>query len=168
MSRPLEEFPFTFTVPPLVEAVPTARDRVADQARRLGKDLSGELIHDLKLLTGELVANSVTHTNTACVVCVRWTGERLRVEVTDVDPTAVAPSQASSMDEHGRGLVIVATLATEWGSEPCTAGKKTWFELTVPGFAGSTAAVPLSHNDVTAEESALITDAHVQIAHQVA
>ena len=80
MSRPLEESPYAFTVPPLVEAVPAARDRVTDRARRLGLSLGEELIHDLKLLTGELVANSVTHTTAACVVCVRWAGERLRSE----------------------------------------------------------------------------------------
>jgi len=59
-------------------------------------------------------------------------------------------------------------LATEWGSEPCTAGKKTWFELAISDFAGGAAAVPLSHSDVTAEESAPITDTHVRIAHQAA
>ncbi|MDH6624388.1 anti-sigma regulatory factor (Ser/Thr protein kinase) [Streptomyces sp. LBL] len=168
MLPPLEESRYAFTVPPLVEGVPAARERVAVRAGRLGLSLSEELIYDLKLLTGELVANSVTHTKAACVVCVRWTGERLRVEVTDVDPIAAAPSQASSMDEHGRGLVLVATLATEWGSEPCTAGKKTWFELAVQDFAGGTAAASLSHSDVTAEESAPIADARVRIAHQAA
>lgn len=115
MSRPLEESPYAFTVPALVEAVP-ARDRVADRARRLGLDLGEELTHDLKLLTGELVANSVMYTKAACVVCVRWTGERLRVEVTDADPTSVTASQALPTDEHGRGLFLVAALATEWGS----------------------------------------------------
>ncbi|WP_078623134.1 ATP-binding protein [Streptomyces prunicolor] len=168
MLPPLEESRHAFTVPPLIKKVPTARERVADQAGRLGLSLSEELIYDLKLLTGELVANSVTHTKAACVVCVWWTGERLRVEVTDVDPTAVAPSQAPSMDEHGRGLFLVATLATDWGSETCTAGKKTWFELAVPDSAGGTAAVSLSHNDVTIEESAPNADARIRIAHQAA
>ncbi|MGW2707274.1 ATP-binding protein, partial [Streptomyces sp. NPDC001340] len=132
MSRPFEESPYAFTVPPRVEAVPAARDRVADRARRLGLDLGEELTDDLKLLTGELVANSVTHTKAACVVCVRWTGERLRVEVTDIDPTPVALSQALPVDEHGRGLFLVAALATEWGSQSCVAGKTIWFELEVP------------------------------------
>jgi anti-sigma regulatory factor (Ser/Thr protein kinase) len=183
MSRPLEESPYAFTVPPLVEAVSAARDRVADRARRLGLDLGEELIHDLKLLTGELVANSVTHTKAACVVCVRWTGERLRVEVTDVDPALVASSEALSTDEHGRGLFLVAALATEWGSDPCVAGKNTWFELAIPISAKHTATLVSLLGDVSAEraivtcagvaqprvaEPVLIADVHPRIEHQAA
>ncbi|WP_405970027.1 hypothetical protein OG496_06865 [Streptomyces sp. NBC_00988] len=106
MPRPLEGSPYAFTVPALIEAVPEARDR----ARGLGLDLDEELTHDLKLLTRELVANSVTHTHThaAGVVSVRWNGERLRVEVTDVDSTLAVPSQALHTDEHGSGLFPVA------------------------------------------------------------
>jgi len=169
MSRPLEESPYAFTVPPLVEAVPAARERVADRARWLGLHLGEEMINDLKLLTGELVANSVTHTKDACVVCVRWTGERLRVEVTDADPTSVTPSQALSTDEHGRGLFLVATLATEWGSHPCTAGKTTWFELAIPTSAEQTATLTFSQSGVPAER-AIVTcagSAHLAVAKAV-
>lgn len=132
MSGSLEGSPYAFTVPPSVEAVPSARARVVNRARRLGPPLGDELTDDLRLLTGEVVANSITHTQGSCVVSVRWTGERLRVEVTDVEPTLVRPSRADAMDEDGRGLFLVDALATEWGSEPCTAGKTTWFELAVP------------------------------------
>jgi anti-sigma regulatory factor (Ser/Thr protein kinase) len=153
MSRPFEESPYAFTVPPRVEAVPTARDLVADRARRLGLDLGEELTNDLKLLTGELVANSVTHTKAACVVCVRWTGERLRVEVTDIDPTPVALSQALPVDEHGRGLFLVAALATEWGSQSCVAGKTIWFELEVSSSAEATMTMATSRCEVPPEQA---------------
>ncbi|MBE4741418.1 ATP-binding protein [Streptomyces caniscabiei] len=153
MSRPFEESPYAFTVPPLVEAVPAARDRIVSRARGLGLALNEELAQDLKLLTGELVANSVMHTRAACVVSVRWTGQRLRVEVTDVDPTTVRPSQARSADENGRGLFLVAALATEWGSHPCAAGKKTWFELTVPTSVGDTKTGMPSHAEAPADHA---------------
>ncbi|MFG3363478.1 ATP-binding protein [Streptomyces sp. NPDC048156] len=182
MSRPLEESPYAFTVPALVEAVPAARDRVVDRARGLGLALDEELTYDLKLLTGELVANSVTHTQAACVVCVRWTGERLRVEVTDVDPISAAPSQALSTDEHGRGLFLVAAVATAWGSQRCAAGKKTWFELAVPVSAEATATLTSSHGEVPAEqaigsreggihplaEPVPIAGPHARVVHQAA
>ncbi|MGF0173155.1 ATP-binding protein [Streptomyces sp. Marseille-Q5077] len=132
MPRRLEESPYAFTVPPLDKAVPVARRPVADRAQRMGLALDEGLVQDLELLTTEVVTNSITHTKASCVVCVRWTGERLRVEVTDVDPTLVSPSNAAPLDEGGRGLFLVDALATAWGVEPCTAGKKTWFELTVP------------------------------------
>ncbi|MGW3646194.1 ATP-binding protein [Streptomyces sp. NPDC000878] len=183
MSRPLEELPYAFTVPPLVEAVPAARDRVADRARRLGLSLGEELIHDLKLLTGELVANSVTHTKAACVVCVRCVAERIRVEVTDADPTSVTPAQALPTDEHGRGLFLVAALATEWGSNPCTAGKTTWFELAIPTHTERPATLTSSKGDVPAERSIVTcagsahlagaeavptADVHPRVEHQAA
>ncbi|WP_354670061.1 ATP-binding protein [Streptomyces sp. S.PNR 29] len=152
MPGPLGESPYAFTVPPSVEAVPAARARVVSRAQRLGLGLDDELAHDLGLLTGEVVANSVRHTQAACVVAVRWTGERLRVEVTDVEPTLVRPCQADAMDEHGRGLCLVDALATAWGSEPCTAGKKTWFELEVTG-AGASQGVPCSHVGAGTETS---------------
>ncbi|WP_435220760.1 ATP-binding protein [Streptomyces sp. Tue6028] len=153
MSRPLEESPYAFTVPALVKAVPTARDRVVDRARRLGLALDEELTHDLKLLTGELVANSVTHTRAACVVCVKWTGERIRVEVTDPDPTSVTLSQVLPTDEHGRGLFLVAAVATAWGSQLCPSGKKTWFELAVPVAGETTATAASSVDGVPAEQA---------------
>jgi hypothetical protein len=81
------------------------------------------------------------------VVAVRWTGERLRVEVTDVDPTLVHLSQAGVLDESGRGLFLVDALATRWGSQPCAAGKITWFELAVAtseeGTADTEETVPI-------------------------
>ncbi|MFI6403307.1 ATP-binding protein [Streptomyces sp. NPDC050548] len=153
MPRPLEESPYSFTVPALVKEVPAARDRVVDRVRGLGLDLGEELIGDLRLLTGELVANSVTHTQAPCVVCVRWTRKRVRVEVTDVDSTLLVPTQALSMDEHGRGLFLVAAMATEWGSHPCAAGKKTWFELAVPVSVEDTTTLTSSISEVPAEQA---------------
>ncbi|MFC9640010.1 ATP-binding protein [Streptomyces mirabilis] len=181
MSRPLEESTYAFTVPPLVEAVPVARERVVHRAGRLGLALDKELANDLKLLTGELIANSVTHTRAACVVSIRWTGERLRVEVTDVEPTLVRPSQARPTDENGRGLILVAALAADWGSQPCAPGKKTWFELAVRVAAEDTAAVmpsrtgePAGAAIVNCEESKgsaatePVPGAHAGAAHQAA
>ncbi|WP_074991499.1 ATP-binding protein [Streptomyces misionensis] len=151
MPRPLGDSPYAFTVPPSVEAVPAARDRVVRRVQRLGLTLDESLTCDLRLLTGEVVANSVRHTQATCVVSVQWTGERLRVEVTDVDPTLVRPCQPEVMDESGRGLLLVAALATEWGSQPCAAGKKTWFELAVHASAEGTSGPSPSHH--VAEES---------------
>lgn len=168
MPRPLGDSPYAFTVPPSIEAVPAARTRVVSRAQRLGLALSDELTSDLRLLTGEVVTNSVTHTQVACVVSVRWTGERLRVEVTDIEPTLVRLSQADAMDENGRGLFIVDALATEWGSEPCTAGKKTWFELAVPASAEGTVAMTSLHSDAAAEEAVGIATAHTRTEHQAA
>ncbi|MFK4222171.1 ATP-binding protein [Streptomyces sp. NPDC019890] len=129
--RQLEEFPYAFKVPAAVEEVAPARRRIVERARHLGVVMDDELQGDLELVSGEVVANSITHTGAPCVVCVRWTGERLRVEVTDVDSSELSASAAGAEDESGRGLVLVLVdaLATAWGTQPCSAGKTTWFEL---------------------------------------
>ncbi|MGW1053551.1 ATP-binding protein [Streptomyces sp. NPDC002521] len=145
MSRRPEESPYAFTVSPLEEAVPVARSRVAHRAQELGFSLDSPLFDDLKLLTTEVVTNSIRHTQASCVVCVRWTGERLRVEVTDVEPSLVSPSCAELMDESGRGLLLVEALAAAWGCQPCPAGKTTWFELAVPAVGEASASTALSH-----------------------
>lgn len=91
--------------------------------------MDDELQGDLELSAGEVIANSVTHTGAPCVVCVRWTGERLRVEVTDVDSSQLSASAAGEEDESGRGLILVDALATAWGTQLCSVGKTTWFEF---------------------------------------
>lgn len=168
MPRPLGDSPCAFTVPPSIEAVPAARDRVVRCAQRLGLALGEGLTSDLRLLTGEVIANSVRHTQAACVVSVRRTGERLRVEVTDVDPSLVRPSQPDAMGENGRGLLLVDALANEWGSQPCAAGKKTWFELAVPVSTEGPAGPASSHNDAATEEPMPISSAHGRIGQQAA
>ncbi|ANP53663.1 anti-sigma regulatory factor (Ser/Thr protein kinase) [Streptomyces griseochromogenes] len=145
MSRRLEESPYAFTVPPLEEAVPVARSRVAHRAGELGFSLDSPLCDDLRLLTTEVVTNSITHTQASCVVCVRWTGKRLRVEVTDADPALASLSHAEPMVESGRGLLLVEALAATWGSQPCPAGKTTWFELAVPTVEESSMNATISH-----------------------
>ncbi|MFD9107058.1 ATP-binding protein [Streptomyces bottropensis] len=167
LSR-FEESPYAFTVPPQLNAVSVARDRVGRRAHQLGLALGDGLTQDLKLLTGELVANAVTYTQAACVVSVRWIGDRLRVEVTDVDPTPVRASEADAMEESGRGLFLVDVLATAWGSEPCEAGKKTWFELVVPVSVEATAAMPSSHVNAIEEASTPTASAQERIEHQAA
>lgn len=168
MPRPLGDSPYAFTVPPSVAAVSAARERVVHRAQRLGLALDEELTSDLRLLTGEVVANSVTHTGAACVVAVRWTGERLRVEVTDFDPSLVCPSQPEALAESGRGLFLVDALATTWGSHPCTAGKITWFELAVAAAEEGTAVVTSSHADADTEEAVPISSTKGRTEHQAA
>ncbi|WP_406260474.1 ATP-binding protein [Streptomyces chartreusis] len=156
MPRRLEESPYAFTVPPVDKAVPVARERVADRARQIGLPLDEDLVQDLELLTTEVVTNSITHTKASCAVCVRWTGERLRVEVTDVDPTLLSPSCAGPLDEGGRGLFLVDALATAWGTETCSAGKTTWFELE-PRPTQATSLVQVSSRSVAQPSRTSVT-----------
>jgi anti-sigma regulatory factor (Ser/Thr protein kinase) len=83
------------------------------------------------LLTSELVTNALTHGESPVTVAVSWSGEQLRVEVHDRSrylptpwPVHMAPD-----DETGRGLLLVDTLATDWGFYRTPGGKAVYFTL---------------------------------------
>lgn len=140
----LDELPYGFRVPALVEAVPSARRRVRSVAQGLDLALGDDTLATIELLAGEVIANAVTHTRGSCAVSVRWTGTRLRIEVSDPDMTGVRlrPRAADPDDESGRGLFLVATLADAWGTVPEPAGKTTWFEISpAPGRQPDGAAI---------------------------
>ncbi|MFI6088471.1 ATP-binding protein [Streptomyces sp. NPDC051218] len=125
----LRKLPFSFKVAADSEAVGPARKFVREAVEGLGLGPQAPSFDDLELLVTELITNAVVHTNAPCVICLRWTGRRIRIEVTDTDTTNVEAKQPSSSDEHGRGLLLVGLLSAAWGSCPEPAGKTTWCEL---------------------------------------
>ncbi|MEV4557240.1 ATP-binding protein [Kitasatospora sp. NPDC049285] len=127
--------PFGFSVLPSAEAVPDARRRVIRTVRDWDVPLAEDALRDVELLSSELITNAVSHTHALCVVSVSWHGERLRVEVLDGSHELPAPGGVDLEATDGRGLFLVAALATDWGAEPDPAGKRVWFEV------GTSAAV---------------------------
>ncbi|MEV7783282.1 ATP-binding protein [Kitasatospora sp. NPDC088351] len=91
--------------------------------------LAEDALRDVELLANELITNAVSHTDAPCVVCVSWDGERLRVEVTDAGHELPTAGGIDLDATDGRGLFLVAALATNWGAEPDPAGKRIWFEV---------------------------------------
>lgn len=60
---------------------------------------------------------------------------------------ALHPARARSprtMDEHGRGLFLVAQLSQRWGSRPVPDGKVVWAETDFAGTPGSSEVALLS------------------------
>ena len=82
------------------------------------------------LLTSELVTNAIIHepggTVTLGIRCLRG---RLRVDVYDTSHSFPVVSVAPGDAETGRGLMLVATLAAEWGFYRTPAGKAVYFTL---------------------------------------
>ncbi|MBC3843608.1 ATP-binding protein [Streptacidiphilus sp. 4-A2] len=128
-SRPVPLGPRGFRVEPAAYAVSAARRLITDTVASWELPLSESDLCDVELLSSELITNAVVHTAAACAVCVRWTGERLRVEVTDSEPALPAPASPDLAAQQGRGLLLVAALAASWGAEPDPAGKRVWFEV---------------------------------------
>ena len=97
-----------------VEAAPRARAFASGvlTSWRFPSDL-----HDLGVLaTSELVANSLQHGTPPMRLRLRRTDRRLIIEVTDGDDHLPRRRRAEPADEAGRGIAIVATIASGWGS----------------------------------------------------
>ncbi|MDH6132847.1 anti-sigma regulatory factor (Ser/Thr protein kinase) [Kitasatospora sp. MAA4] len=120
--------PQEWDVEPTVAAVPAARRLIVSIARFWKVPLSEDALRDVELCAGELLANAMEHTQASCRVTVRWTGERLRVEVADTSIRLPDPDNAQDTATGGRGLCLVSGLSHSWGWTPTGAGKIVWFE----------------------------------------
>ncbi|MEV7420760.1 SpoIIE family protein phosphatase [Streptomyces sp. NPDC089919] len=86
------------------------------------------------LAASELVANSLQHGTPPMRLRLRRTDRRLIVEVTDGDDHLPRRRRAEPADEAGRGISIVATIASSWGSRRTPGGgKAVWCEFALPG-----------------------------------
>ncbi|MEU9043536.1 MULTISPECIES: ATP-binding protein [unclassified Kitasatospora] len=92
------------------------------------------------ILLSELVTNACRHARSPRdrMIGVRVllpTSSLLRIEVSDANPELPTLRHATPEDESGRGLELVAALATSWGAHPRGEGyigKTTWCELALP------------------------------------
>jgi anti-sigma regulatory factor (Ser/Thr protein kinase) len=89
----------------------------------------GDLLDDAELLATELVNNAVVHALSDVTLSVSRRPAALRVEVTDVGPGMLLPSQPGTEATHGRGLMLVDTLSAAWGTAISDESKTVWFEL---------------------------------------
>jgi hypothetical protein len=91
-------------------------------ARRLGSDLSD----DIALVATELVSNALRAGSVACSVILRIEPQVIELRVSDDaagEPRLGTPGPG---DEHGRGLNIVAAVASTWGCDASPLGKAVW------------------------------------------
>ncbi|MFB7586795.1 SpoIIE family protein phosphatase [Streptomyces sp. NPDC056169] len=95
-------------------------------------------LRDLGVLaTSELVANSLQHGTPPMRLRLRRTDRRLIIEVTDGDDHLPRRRRAETEDEAGRGISIIATIASSWGSRRTPGGgKAVWCEFALPNKPG--------------------------------
>lgn len=106
-------------------------------ARGLIRSIMADQATDVRdvavLLTDELVTNAVVHGGGRFVLSVELDRRTLRVAVADPSPASPKVLAPSIEQEHGRGMAIVASLATAWGADADGAGKEVWFTLDLGG-----------------------------------
>ncbi|WP_432136983.1 MULTISPECIES: ATP-binding protein [unclassified Streptomyces] len=110
-----------------LRAVCEARHAVRELLRHWGRPDETETA---ELLTSELVTNALVHTGHEAVLTATLGPSGLRVEVRDFvarRPRLRMPDRDDGT--HGRGLVLVDSLADAWGVCPHAVGKAVWFEL---------------------------------------
>ncbi|GAB7110227.1 SpoIIE family protein phosphatase/ATP-binding protein [Streptomyces phaeofaciens JCM 4814] len=139
--------------PPDDVALLVARTRLLDSDRTASWDVAcdpsavagvrsaaGRTVHDwgleeeaftLELILSELVTNAIRYARGPIVV--RLIRDRsLICEVSDGSSVAPHLRRATSMDEGGRGLFLVAQFADRWGTRYTPSGKVIWTEQHLP------------------------------------
>lgn len=112
-----------------VDTAPSAARRFA-KAALLEWGHSGQALEDAALVISELATNAVQHARTAFDVFIEpTTAGAMRVSVRDgskAPPVVRTPHWTS---DSGRGLQVIAAVATRWGIDPSRRGKVVWAEL---------------------------------------
>lgn len=86
-----------------------------------------EAVEDAVLITSELVANVLLHTQAEPRLTLRRTGSRIRLEVQD--SSSRMPLRKSGGAHGGWGLLLVERLSDSWDVERLPSGKVVWCEL---------------------------------------
>ncbi len=81
------------------------------------------------LLTSELVTNAVRYAGGSVKLFVTCSCGHLRVYVHDTSPEWPSVLDTPAESEDGRGLMLVASLSTDWGYYRTSAGKAVHFTL---------------------------------------
>jgi anti-sigma regulatory factor (Ser/Thr protein kinase) len=113
----------------------TARTWVGESVLSMMPTAPGttHVLDDLEIIVSELVTNSVLAGCSRLHVSLHVTDECVHLEVGDDASGWPTVLEASPSDAHGRGLAIVAALASEWGVRDSGGVKVVWAELPVPG-----------------------------------
>ncbi|MFF9571627.1 ATP-binding protein [Streptomyces sp. NPDC014685] len=130
------------TLPSEPVSVAAARKYVATVLTEWGLTADTEFADGIRLIVSELATNAVQHTfgqSPTFTVDLRLDREeQLSLGVTDSHPRWPRRLPAAVQQDNGRGMVIIRTLAKEYGGRlavtPTAAGGKTvWIVLPWPG-----------------------------------
>ncbi len=109
------------------DAPPAARRLVTAALQRWGH--SGQLLEDAQLVLSELATNAVLHARSPFSVAARSEDTGIHLSVDDASPIPPRQLDLGPLALSGRGLNLVAALASDWGVEIRPDGKTVWAKL---------------------------------------
>jgi serine phosphatase RsbU (regulator of sigma subunit)/anti-sigma regulatory factor (Ser/Thr protein kinase) len=136
--------------------------RSVSEARRFVREAleswgAGDLADEAVLAASELVTNAVVHAGTPVRVVLDLDAQGLRLEVEDLHPHRMLPlglEGPSEESEHGRGLLIAATLAASWGVDYTAGAKRVWLRFARDGAVVDATAAAAPTGMIAEEETA--------------
>jgi len=139
--------PVTGAAPDERSEVLTAQPASVGRARRLVIEALrawalDDLIDDATLLVSEVVTNAVLHAGTEVGITIRRAGNGVRIEVADGSPITPTPRNYDGGAVTGRGLQILRSTASGWGSTVTASGKVVWFDVGPPQPGAGPAGTP--------------------------
>ncbi|MEP6762132.1 MAG: ATP-binding SpoIIE family protein phosphatase [Sporichthyaceae bacterium] len=111
-----------------------AASRVRVRSGLLNWDLP-RMVDTAELLVTELATNALRYGKAPIELQALLLDDVVTFAVSDADPPLPRFRRSSDDDEGGRGLQLVATLASRWGARATTTGKVVWCELPRTGGA---------------------------------
>jgi anti-sigma regulatory factor (Ser/Thr protein kinase) len=109
------------------DAPRAARRFVAEALGQWGRN--GTLLQDAQLVISELATNAVVHAASPFTVVARLQDASVRLSVHDRSPEQPVVRANGSLLPSGRGLHLIAALASRWGVQTTGEGKAVWAEL---------------------------------------
>ncbi|MDT5154741.1 MAG: hypothetical protein QOI01_6474 [Mycobacterium sp.] len=88
-------------------------------------------LDDVVLVVSELVTNALQAGCSSADLRIEVDADTVTVAVTDDAPGEPVAVHAGPEDVHGRGLFVVAALASDWGVRKADRGKEVWALLPV-------------------------------------
>lgn len=108
-------------------AVPAARRHTAQVLADWG--LPPQVRENAELVVSELVGNAVEHGGGSTELEIFRGEDVVRVDVIDPNPEPPVLVTPEVGDDRHRGMLIVAALSTNWGTDRTDQGKSVWAEL---------------------------------------
>lgn len=122
--------------PPLVVDELMPEPSAPRHARRLIDEACGrwslpQLAGPASLVASELVTNAVEHAATPMTLRISRRDRYVHIAVRDGSPVEPALRRPLITESGGRGLMLISSVATGWGSLPCRDGKVVWATLAI-------------------------------------